>query len=196
MDSPPPPPSDYFKVNVDGAILDNGRHSCIGIIIRDCSGSPFGALSKHLTSDFPAMVTKACPPPRSPFCFGDADSSCHLRIRCSISDSSSNCGRLWWRDGSYSSRYQGFFALLLQLLLQVLEKGRQQSNPCISQRSQTLRPNSDMEGCHFPSHLADSKGWFVVILLMFSCLNTLLSCNSFSSWNVSYPCSPLKKKIN
>lgn len=104
----PPPPSNYFKVNVDRATLDNGRHSCIGIIIRDCSGSLFGALSKHLTSDFPAMVTKACPPPRSPFCFGDADSSCHLRIRCSISDSSSNYGRLWWRDGSYSSRYQGF----------------------------------------------------------------------------------------
>ena len=46
--TPAPPPKDFFKVNVDEATLDNGRNSCIGVIIRDCSGNPIGALSKPL----------------------------------------------------------------------------------------------------------------------------------------------------
>ena len=46
-------------VFLEGATSDNGRNSCVGVIIRDCSGNPIGALSKPLPSDFSAEVTEA-----------------------------------------------------------------------------------------------------------------------------------------
>ena len=44
---------------LDGTTSNNGRNSCIGVIIRDCSGNSIGALSKPLPSDFSAEVTEA-----------------------------------------------------------------------------------------------------------------------------------------
>ena len=44
---------------LDGATSDNGRNSCIDVIIRDCSGNPIGALSEPLPSDFSAEVSRA-----------------------------------------------------------------------------------------------------------------------------------------
>ena len=46
-------------VFLDGATSDNGRNSCMGVIIRDRSGSPIGAQSKPLPLDFSAEVTVA-----------------------------------------------------------------------------------------------------------------------------------------
>ncbi|KAF3946748.1 hypothetical protein CMV_027018, partial [Castanea mollissima] len=46
-------------VFLDGATSDDGRNSCIGVIIKDCSGNLIGALSKPLPSDFSAEVTEA-----------------------------------------------------------------------------------------------------------------------------------------
>ena len=55
----PPPQLGFFKVNVDGATSNNGRNSCIGVIIKDCSGNPIEALRKPLPSDFFAEVIEA-----------------------------------------------------------------------------------------------------------------------------------------
>ena len=48
-----------FKIKVDGATDDRGGNSCIGVIIRDSSGSSIGALSMVLPSCFPAEITEA-----------------------------------------------------------------------------------------------------------------------------------------
>nr|POF02794.1 3,9-dihydroxypterocarpan 6a-monooxygenase [Quercus suber] len=53
------PPLGFFKINVDGATDPGGGNSCIGVVIRDSSGSPFGALSLVLPSCFPAETTEA-----------------------------------------------------------------------------------------------------------------------------------------
>ncbi|XP_075665622.1 uncharacterized protein LOC142635327 [Castanea sativa] len=52
-------PSGFFKINVDGASDDGGGNSCIGVIIRDSSGSSIGALSMVLPSCYPAEITEA-----------------------------------------------------------------------------------------------------------------------------------------
>lgn len=53
------PPLDFFKINLDGATSDLGRHSGMGIIIRNYAGNPIGALSKPLPSDYPTLITEA-----------------------------------------------------------------------------------------------------------------------------------------
>ena len=52
-------PAGFFKINVDGATDAGGGNSCIGVIIRDSSGFPIGALSRVLSSSFPAEITEA-----------------------------------------------------------------------------------------------------------------------------------------
>ena len=53
------PPTGFFKVNVDGTTGAGGGNSCIGVVIRDSSGFPIGALSLVLPSSFPAKTTEA-----------------------------------------------------------------------------------------------------------------------------------------
>ena len=53
------PPAGFFKINVDGATDVGGGNSCIGVVIRDSSGFPIGALSRVLPSCFPAEITEA-----------------------------------------------------------------------------------------------------------------------------------------
>ena len=53
------PPAGFFKVNVDGATGVGGGNSCIGVVIRDSSSFPIGALSLVLLSSFPAKTTEA-----------------------------------------------------------------------------------------------------------------------------------------
>ena len=53
------PPVGFFKINVDGAIDVGGGNSCIGVVIRDSSGFPIGALSRVLPSCLPAEITEA-----------------------------------------------------------------------------------------------------------------------------------------
>ena len=65
--SPPPsardhwtaPPAGFFKVNVDGTTGAEGGNSCIGVVIRDSTGFPIGALSLVHPSCFPAETTDA-----------------------------------------------------------------------------------------------------------------------------------------
>ena len=64
--APPParahwtaPPAGFFKINVDGATDVGGGNSCIGVVIRDSSGFPIGALSPVLPSCFLAEITEA-----------------------------------------------------------------------------------------------------------------------------------------
>ena len=53
------PPAGFFKINVDGTASDDGRPSSIGVIIRDCQGSPTVASSKVLSSPFSIEITEA-----------------------------------------------------------------------------------------------------------------------------------------
>ena len=53
------PPAGFFKINVDGATDVGGGNSCIGVVIRDSSGFPIGALSRVLPSCLPAEITEA-----------------------------------------------------------------------------------------------------------------------------------------
>ena len=53
------PPAGFFKINVDGAASDDGKPSSIGVIIRDCQGSPTAASSKVLSSPFSVEITEA-----------------------------------------------------------------------------------------------------------------------------------------
>ena len=62
--SPPAPahwtaPAGFFKINIDGATDVGGGNSCIGVVIRDSSGFPIGALSRVLPSCSPAEITEA-----------------------------------------------------------------------------------------------------------------------------------------
>ena len=53
------PPAGFFKINVDGATGVGGGNSSIGVVIRDSSGLPIGALSLVLPSSFPAETIEA-----------------------------------------------------------------------------------------------------------------------------------------
>lgn len=56
MDSSPP---GFFKIHVDGAACDDGRKSCIEVVIRDCSASPVAAMSKTFPTVYTAKTTEA-----------------------------------------------------------------------------------------------------------------------------------------
>ena len=53
------PPSSFFKINVDGATSNDGTHTCIGLIFRDCQGFSIAASSEVLQSSYSAKITKA-----------------------------------------------------------------------------------------------------------------------------------------
>ena len=53
------PPLGFFKVNVDGAALDDGRPSSIGVVIRDSRGFLIAASNKILPAPFPAKIIEA-----------------------------------------------------------------------------------------------------------------------------------------
>ena len=64
--SPSPAPSawqalpvGFFKVNVDGAAFDDGRPSCIGVVIRDSRGFLIAASNKVLPASFFAEITES-----------------------------------------------------------------------------------------------------------------------------------------
>ena len=54
----PPPPS-FHKINVDGAIANNGEHPSIKVIIQDHIKATIGAFNKLLPSTFLASITEA-----------------------------------------------------------------------------------------------------------------------------------------
>ena len=58
---PPPPfsPHGFFKINVNGAALNDNRNSSIGVIIRDNHRSPLAAMSKILPMPYLTEVTEA-----------------------------------------------------------------------------------------------------------------------------------------
>ena len=53
------PPVGFFKVNVDGAAFDDGRPSCIGVVIRDSQGFLIAASNKVLPASFSAEITES-----------------------------------------------------------------------------------------------------------------------------------------
>ena len=53
------PPVGFFKVNVDGAAFDDGRPSCIGVVIRDSRGFLIAASNKILPASFSAEITES-----------------------------------------------------------------------------------------------------------------------------------------
>ena len=49
----------FFKVNVDGAAFDDGRPSCIGVVIRDSRGFFIAVSNKILPVSFSAAITES-----------------------------------------------------------------------------------------------------------------------------------------
>ena len=49
------PSPDFHKINVDGASLDDGRWSSIGVVIRNCKGEAVVALSKMLPGQYTSL---------------------------------------------------------------------------------------------------------------------------------------------
>ena len=48
-------PSDFHKINVDGASSDDGKRSSIGVVIRNCKGEAVAALSKMLPGQYTSL---------------------------------------------------------------------------------------------------------------------------------------------
>ena len=53
------PPSDVYKINVDGAMAGNGCRSIVGVVIRDCRGLVVATVCRVLNGDYGAAVTEA-----------------------------------------------------------------------------------------------------------------------------------------
>ena len=53
------PQAGVFKINTDGATVDDGRRSSIGVVIRDSRGKVAAALCRVLPSCFSVDETKA-----------------------------------------------------------------------------------------------------------------------------------------
>ena len=53
------PPLGFFKINVDGAALDDGKPSCIGVVIHDCRGFLIAASNKILPTPISVEITEA-----------------------------------------------------------------------------------------------------------------------------------------
>lgn len=49
------PPLDFHKINVDGASLDDGRMSSVGVIIRNSKGDAVAAVSKTLLGQYTSL---------------------------------------------------------------------------------------------------------------------------------------------
>lgn len=49
------PPLDFHKINVDGASLDDGRMSSVGVIIRNSKGDAVAAMSKTLLGQYTSL---------------------------------------------------------------------------------------------------------------------------------------------
>ena len=54
-----PPPPGVFKVNVDGATLEDGRNSSVGAIIRDSCGAVIAACCKYLQGHYSVAEVEA-----------------------------------------------------------------------------------------------------------------------------------------
>ena len=53
------PPTGFIKINTDAAAFEDGRKSCIGVVIRDNMGEVLAASNKVLPASFLAEVSKA-----------------------------------------------------------------------------------------------------------------------------------------
>ena len=52
------PPPDMFKINVDGAIADDGRRSSVGVVIRECRGIMVAARGVLLNASYDVRLLK------------------------------------------------------------------------------------------------------------------------------------------
>ena len=53
------PPMGFFKINTDAAAFEDGRKSCIGVVIRDNMGVVLAASSKVLSASYSAEILEA-----------------------------------------------------------------------------------------------------------------------------------------
>ena len=53
------PPTGFFKINTDVAAFEDGRKSCIGVVIRDNMGVVLAASSKVLSASYSAKISEA-----------------------------------------------------------------------------------------------------------------------------------------
>lgn len=53
------PPSGFFKINTDAAASDDGKNSCVGVVIQGCQGEILAASSKVLSASFPVDISEA-----------------------------------------------------------------------------------------------------------------------------------------
>ena len=53
------PPSGFLKVNTDAVTFEDGRYSCIGVVIRDNMVEVLAASSKVLPTSFSAEISEA-----------------------------------------------------------------------------------------------------------------------------------------
>ena len=53
-----PPPSGFFKVNIDGATADHGGNSSVGVIVKDCIGQAIATNCKFLKACYSADLVE------------------------------------------------------------------------------------------------------------------------------------------
>ena len=54
-----PPPSDKYKINVDGAVFKDQKAAGVGVFIRDCNGQVIAALSKKINAPLGPLEVEA-----------------------------------------------------------------------------------------------------------------------------------------
>ena len=54
-----PPPTNFVKINFDGAVFSKGKFSGVGAVIRDENGLVLGSCSKHLPQAYSAVEVEA-----------------------------------------------------------------------------------------------------------------------------------------
>ena len=54
-----PPPTQRYKVNVDGAVFRSQRTAGVGVLIRDCHGQVIAALSKKICAPLGPLEVEA-----------------------------------------------------------------------------------------------------------------------------------------
>ena len=134
---------------MDGTTSANGGNSCIDVTIRDSIGTPIGALSKPLSSDFSAEVTEAYALIQGVLFVSEMQVSCAIFESDALSviqARSSDCSGSEFGHiiHDIKSSLNSFSCYSFKHLKRIDNRAAH------GQGSKALGANSDLEGCHPP----------------------------------------------